>query len=425
MPETKKNIVIAGGGFGGILAAVYLDKGLKKNPAIAKNYQLILINNHHLHLYTPALYEIASIPQGKHNLEYVKSSITIPLIEIFEHRNVEWREETIISIDRTKKELAFQSGKALPYEYLILALGSETSYFNIPGAKEHGLPLKTFADAVHLRDAIENGLMSGTSHLDIVVAGAGASGVEVAAEFENFVSSIQKIGQACQVTVSLVEGSPEILPGFDAWVVQKAKKRLESLGVKIITNALITQVDKTMIRFKNGSTRPYTILVWAGGVKAASVLASMGIQLSPKGGAPINQFLEVGRSIFAVGDSAAFIHPKTGKPLPWNVPIAEAQAKTAAANIIREISGKPKLPFRPKIKYPFILAVGETYAIADLNLFHLAGFSAWILKQAIELKYLLTILPFFQAIPTWLKFMAVARSNDVRMSTKTQSPQAN
>ncbi|KKW30668.1 MAG: Pyridine nucleotide-disulfide oxidoreductase [Parcubacteria group bacterium GW2011_GWC2_52_8c] len=151
METTKKKIVIAGAGFGGITAALFLNKAFSRNPKLRREYQIIIVNNHHSHLYTPAIYEIAAIPQGRHALDYVKSSITIPLADIFHRTLVEWRERQIVAIDRIKKELRFDNDETLGYEYLVLALGAETSYFNIPGAKEHSYPLKTFADAVKLQ----------------------------------------------------------------------------------------------------------------------------------------------------------------------------------------------------------------------------------------------------------------------------------
>jgi len=123
METTKKKIVIAGAGFGGITAALFLNKAFSRNPKLRREYQIIIVNNHHSHLYTPAIYEIAAIPQGRHALDYVKSSITIPLADIFHRTLVEWRERQIVAIDRIKKELRFDNDETLGYEYLVLALG--------------------------------------------------------------------------------------------------------------------------------------------------------------------------------------------------------------------------------------------------------------------------------------------------------------
>jgi len=416
MENAKKNIVIAGAGFGGVTAALILDKAFYRNQELRDAYQLIIINNHHSHLYTAALYEIAAIPQGHHKLDYIKSSITIPLAAIFHETHVDWREREITSIDRDKKLLTFDNTEELHYEYLILALGSETSYFNIPGAKEHSFALKTFADGIKLRDRVQQLIESGDAEpLRIVIAGAGASGVEVAAEFENFICMLQKHQgkeAICKTEVMLVEATPEILPGFAPWIIEKAKKRLSHIGVQIKTGVAITAVEKDSVSLKDGTKLPFTVLVWAGGVRAASVLKTTGLALSPKGAVPVSDELETAPKVFAIGDNAACMNPATQRPLPWNVPIAEHQARTVAENIIADLCGTSRQKFVPLKNYPFILAVGRKYAIADLVYIHEWGFTAWLLKLLVELKYLLSILPILEALSTWWKYVSVARSND-------------
>ncbi|MBI2054503.1 MAG: FAD-dependent oxidoreductase [Candidatus Sungbacteria bacterium] len=418
MKAERKNIIIAGGGFGGITAALHLNRAFKRSLDLRNTYSIVLVNNSHSHLYTPALYEIAAIPRGGHGLQYVKSSITIPLTDIFHNTHVKWKENAIVNIDRQTRTLTLENGKALNYEYLILALGSETNYFETPGAKEYSFPLKTFNDAVRLRDRIQMAIESEKSPIRIAIAGAGASGVEVAAELENFICSLRvqyHVGKVCRMQIMLLEGSPEILGGFDAWVVKKARERLANIGVTIKTGALITAVSKDKITLKDNTSLSYDILIWAGGVKAASVLTTMGLTLSPKNSVPVNEFLEVEPRIYAIGDNAMFVNSDTGKPLPWNVPIAEAEARVAAKNVLADINQSKKETFRPWKKYPFILAVGRKYAIADLIYIRASGVIAWGLKLLVELRYLVFILPLASALAIWRKYVTVARSNDEKV----------
>lgn len=429
MERTKKHIIIAGGGFAGISTALYLDRHFKRNPGLETDFEILLINNHHSHLYTPALYEIAAIPQEGHVLTYVKASVAIPLADIFYDTAVDWIEDEITGFDPIKKEIRLSTGKRIQYEYLVLALGGETFYFNVQGAKEYGFPLKTFADAIRLRNRLQNAIDEGIKEIKIIVAGAGASGVEVAAEFENFICMLEDIkghGRACKIKIVLAEAGPQILAGFDEWTVRKARTRLEKLGITIMTNTEITAVNREAVTLKDGSTMTFDILVWTGGVKAAGILTTLNLPLSPRGGVIVDQHLRATERIFAVGDNAAFTDSTTGKPLPWNVPIAEAEARLAAYNIIASISGNPKKAFSPTKKYPFILAVGRKYAIADLVFFQISGVLAWCLKQVIQLKYLLFILPFTEAILTWWKYLRVSSSNDAPIKhgvLKDQSPQ--
>ncbi|MDO8600640.1 MAG: NAD(P)/FAD-dependent oxidoreductase [bacterium] len=411
----KKNIVIVGAGFGGITVALKLARNM---GGLLSDYQIILIDRHHHQLYTPALYEIASIPNENITDVALKTSILIPIADIVAGKPITALTDEIVGLAADTKKVLLKKSGALPYEFLIIALGSETNYFNIPGLTEHSLPLKNFDDALRLRNTIEEKVKK-DGHIKIVVGGAGSSGVELIAEFVNFVCAIKEkvLGgkQICNAEFLLVEGTPEILPGFDAWTIKKTKRRLARLGIRIKTSAAISAVEEREIIFKNGERESYDILCWTGGVRGPAIFSQFGFPLSQKGGLEIEETLHIkgaDRSLFAIGDNASFINPKTGKPLVWNVPIAEAEGRVVAQNIIRTIRNEPLRRFVPLKKYPFILAVGKKYAIADLLIIRICGFWGWFLKQLVELRYLLFILPIKKAIRTWLRGEKYFMSND-------------
>ena len=408
----KKNILIIGAGFGGITATLSLAKKLPKG------FSLILIDRHHHQLYTPALYEIASIPKEVSKDTMLKSSILIPLNDVVTGKSVTFISDEFIGLNANQKTVQLQKTGTLTYEYLILALGSETAYFDIPGLRQYAFPLKTFDDALRMRNAIEE-LLKKKGDINIVVGGAGSAGIEVVAEFVNFVCLMRErlmpASKKCSVFFTLVEGSPEILPGFDQWVIELTKKRLQELGVQIKTTAIISAVSADQITYKNGDAQTYDILIWTGGVKGPSLFRTIGLEVSPKDSLIVDEFLQVknfDKSIFAIGDNATVINPYTQKPLIWNVPVAEQESKAVTANILRSIAGKPLKPFSPSKKYPFILAVGKKYAIADLIIFRFWGLSGWIAKQLVELRYLLSILPLSKAFAVWWRSFNVSRAND-------------
>lgn len=411
----KKNIVILGAGFGGITAVLSL---AKKKAALGDDYEIILIDRHHHHLYTPALYEIASIPQENIADIALKTSVLIPLADIAAGKSITVLADEIMGLAPEKQEVLLKNNGVIPYAFCIVALGSETNYFGIPGLQERSFPLKTFDDAVRLRNSIEM-LVKKNDGMKIVVGGAGASGVELAAEFVNFICDIkEKIldgKKTCSVEFLLVEASPEILPGFDEKTVRKTKRRLARLGVRVKTSTAISGVEEKEIIFKNGERESYDILCWTGGVAGPAIFSQFGLPLSPKGALEIDDMLRVkgtNNSLFAIGDNALYINPKTGKPLVWNVPVAEAEGRLTVKNILRVIRGEPLKRFVPFKKYPFILAVGKKYAIADLVIIHISGFLGWFLKQLAELRYLLFILPIKKAIITWLRGERYFISND-------------
>ncbi|TSC78174.1 MAG: NADH dehydrogenase [Parcubacteria group bacterium Gr01-1014_33] len=412
----KKNIVIVGAGFAGITAALSLDAQLKKSPE-KDSFQIILIDRHHHQLYTPALYEIASIPREYARDMPLISSLLLTLSQIVQKTDIVLLCDEFIDMDTENKKIMLKEKGDLPYSTLVLALGAETNYFDIPGLEQWCIPLKTADDAVRLRNAIENTLKE-KGDLKIVIAGAGASGVELAAEFVNYVCMLkEKIlpsKKICNETILLIEASPEILPGFDAHIAELAKKRLQKLGVHIKTGTRITEVEEHSIIFKTGEKESYDILIWTGGVKGPTTLATLGLSLSPKGSLLTDEYLRVKNTYlcYAIGDNTAFTDPRTGKLLPWVVPVAEAEARHTAKNIMREISGKPLRPFRPLKRYPFVLAIGKKYAIADLIFFQCWGALGWIAKIFIELRYLLFLLPAKTAFRIWQRHVQLYRTND-------------
>lgn len=412
MATEKKHIVIVGTGFGGITA---MERLVKKLPS---DFSLILIDRHHHQLYTPALYEIASVPREMTEDNILRSSILLPIKDMIKGKSVTHVTDEFIGLNPTLKTIQLRNTGTLAYEYLILALGSETSYFDIPGLREYGLPLKTFDDAIRMRNTIEK-LLKERRELLIAVGGAGSAGVELVAEFVNFICITQKKllpdAKKCSVFFTIIEAAPDILPGFEPWVIALTKKRLRDLGVSIKTNATIVSVSETQITFKNGETLPRDILIWTGGVKGPTLFRSLGLEVSPKDSLIVDEYLRVkepNRAIFAIGDNATCMNPFTQKPIVWNVPAAEQEAKIVAMNILRAIAGKPLIHFNPSKRYPFVLAVGKKYAIADLIIFRFWGLSGWIAKQLIGLRYALSVLPLKKAILLWWRSVFVSQVND-------------
>lgn len=419
--------MIAGAGFGGMTAALKLERQLRNHP----DWNIVLIDKNTYQLYTPALYEIAAIPKEEVDPTGLQSAIAIPIADIIAGKKITFVHGEVEHVDREKRSVRIREDHEFQYAFLILALGSETNYFDIPGLREHALPLKRFEDAVRIRNEIERVLME-RRELTLVVGGAGATGVELTAEFSNFIcylvmaspdplrSGTERIlsGSArrrhslwrrtagslgrnptCPVRLVLIETSDTVLPGFDRRTRQCASKRLAKLGIEIHTSTRITSVTPKEILTNDTRTIPYDILVWTGGVMGNPSYA-------------VNEFLQINDYAFAVGDAAGFIDAQTGKMLPHSVPVAEAEARAVAKNIVRQIKGKPKIPFRPSKRYPYILAVGRKYAIADLIFVRFRGFAGWCAKLLVELRYLIFILPFPQAIRVWLKSIRVYTSND-------------
>lgn len=409
----KKNIVILGAGFAGITAALELSKKLARF-SLEHAYSLILINETPYHLFTPYLYEIASIPKSEASAVDLKSIACIPIEDIIAKTAIIFLQEQAVLINRFSKTVYFSDNRALDYEYLVIAAGAMITALGIPGISEYGHFLKTFTDAIALRNKIEE-LVAHKKEIRIVLAGAGPTGIELAAECYKYLCFLQKrSAQKCDAHVELIEAADTILPGFPEITVRIVKKRLHSYGVNVRTHAPVIKISDTEVFLEDGSRIHYDLFIWSGGVIGAPILKTLNISLTKKNAVQVNQFLQLpdDPSVFVVGDNAACIHAKTKRPLSWNVPVAELEGRSAAKNIIRIILQKPITPFKPRAMYPYVLTVGGTFAVADLIFIHFSNVLAWILKQLIELRYFLTILPYRKALPLWLRALRHVHSND-------------
>ncbi len=412
METERQNIIIVGAGFGGITALLKLHKLLKRRGLLDR-YRLVLISKTGHHLLTPALYEIAAIPRDEAGAQALKSTLCIPVEEIIARTpGTKFVDEAITGLDSEARTVTLTRGEKVPFAYAVLAIGAETNFFNVPGLKEHAYPLKTFADAVRLKNRIEELATHGT--IRIIVGGAGATGVELSAELSKYCRYLRRrtLSGKCEFEVTLVEALGEILPGFSPQVIGKARSRLARLGVRVRANSRIQRVTASEIIFQDVPAIRYDVLVWSGGIGPPEVLARLGLERDGRGWLTVNEFLQARPGIYALGDCVSFRHPQTGTPLPKNVPVAEAQARLAARNVVSEItSGRPQ-PFRPLTQYPYILSVGGKYALTDLIILRFSGLLGWLLKQLVELRYLSFLLPWPKAINIWLRGIYYYTRND-------------
>ena len=183
LANNKKNIVILGVGFGGVACAIKLNKLMRQRPALLRDFNIVLVDKKNYHLYTPALYEVASSAADDGTPLNLKKVIVTPLEEITRGTSIKFIQGTAIKVDVAKKEVRFDDDTVMEYEHLVLALGSEPAYFNITGLKEYSIHLKSFENAIHIRSVIrkkyeekQNG-----AEINIIVGGAGPAGTELSA----------------------------------------------------------------------------------------------------------------------------------------------------------------------------------------------------------------------------------------------------
>lgn len=425
-----KRIVILGAGFGGIKTAFSLCKKLRRLN-LEEKYELILVDKNQYHTYTPTLYEAATTSKDQANHLELKKIVTFDLKTIFQNKKVSILNATVVQLDLTDGDIHFQSGEKLKFDYLVLAMGSETNYFNIPGLKGNSLALKTFKDAIAIRDVIWNKVDEGVPKdgLKIVIGGGGSTGVELAGEIKSWLCELDEEYKKCPASLTIIEGQPNILPGFNEKVIQKVTRRLKEIEIGLVLNELVESVEPKKIRLKSGRLIDFDIFIWTGGVKAISLIGDLPLHKEPKGRVqtteemeclPQSPDLRLYGQIYGLGDAICFYDPTTNRPIPLLAEAAIQEAEIIAHNIIEVIKFNEGLSknvrhkkYLPNHEYPYIIPVGGKYAVAKIGPLIIWGLPGWVLKGLVELYYLLfNVLPSFQALKIWLKGLWIFMKND-------------
>ncbi|GIT97288.1 NAD(P)/FAD-dependent oxidoreductase [Sulfurovum sp. TSL1] len=382
-----KKVLVIGGGYGGLRAI----ETLSKYPDI--DITLIDKNPYH-YLQTEAYGYIAG--------QFDMHDIAIDLYnwcEGFKER-VAFIHKEVTSIDFERKSVHLD-GRDLFYDYLIIATGAQTNFLScIEGLIEYSHGVKNLERAHNFRIKFENLIYKKLQHqegaidgeLNIVVGGAGLSGVEVAAEMAYVLENYSKtIGDtAKEIHIYLIDASDTILPGMGQYSIDNTKKRLEALGVKILTSTFIHTVDTTHVHFKNGEKLPYSFMIFTGGIKASSLTDTIENEKNR-----INQLIaspelnvQGKKEVFAIGDCVE-IRDAEGNILPPTAQIAEKSAEYVAKTIRQRMDGVPSQPFDAGVSGVFI-ALGGKYAVGEMfQYIKVKGYIAYVVKKAITHAYYL------------------------------------
>jgi NADH dehydrogenase len=425
---TKNNIVIVGGGFGGIRAALALGRMLKRDKALAQENEITLIDQKNYHLFTPALYEIAAARRRDAAAFALKSAVAIPFETIFRNLPIAFAQGRITRIELEPQELFFADGARLPWHILVLAPGAETNFFNLPGVREESIAFKGLEDAVQIRNTLAERFdmaLGARRPCRVVIGGAGLTGVELAGEITSYLTKLARMRPRYQrkafkhpFRVILVEGAHDILPGFQAPIIAWTKKRLFKIGVEIKTGQRITRATAMKIILEKEELA-HDVFIWAGGVKTHTLLGHAAFEHDAGQHLLVDDHLRArfdakrgGESpIYVVGDGCCFVSPGTNQPLPGMALVAEHQGSYAADAIYARLYGKIPRPYIPP-RIRFVMPIGSKWAIADLGFIRMKGFSGWILKQLVMLKHLTSVLPWWRGARMWLKAVLIFSRND-------------
>ena len=392
-----QHIVILGGGFAGVAAGISLTKHK------LADIKVTLIDIHSYHLFTPSLYEAATS-------ETPTKNIAIPFKEIFDGK-MELIQDIVTNIDTAKKVITTDKKLQIQYDYLLITLGSETAFHHIEGLKENAISLKTLEEAVAIKDKIK--LMccqegKCNKKIKVVIGGGGFSGTELAEELLTYNEKLAKqhhLAKDC-MDITIIQGSDRLLKELDTHVSDLAQKRINNPQVHFAFGGHIAKVTKSSIFTDNKKKYPFDIFIWTGGVTANHIIKDSKIPVTPHNQIEVNDFLQADKldHVFAAGDVAQYIDPKTQKSAPGVAQVAEEQGAAAGENIFRMIAKKPLVKYNYR-HFGYIVPMRGRFASAELMYgIHLDGFLGWVLQQLVFLRYMLGILPFWKAFRKWNTF---------------------
>lgn len=420
--KRKPRIVIIGGGFGGVRAALDLRR------RAAADCEVTLIDRNAYHSYTSDYYEMATFFLSERERwnaaeEWMsaRGSIAIPFMDIFGANNGGFRfirgEVERILLDR--RRVLLHSGKKVSYNWLIFAPGSETNYFHISRLAELSHALKTVSESLNVRVAVDELFLRVPKHevIRILIGGGGFTGCELAGELVGYCKKLAVLHghPAENIAIEIVEGSGMLLGGAGRWIRQRALSRLKTLGVGVTLRALIKRVEPGRVFIEGGKTpRPFHLLIWAAGIRGSRLTERLeGEVVLEKGCVAVDEYLRIPahKNVFVVGDVAGCVNPKTGIAAVKTAQAAIAEGKYAAHTLIRLLRGHKVFP-APIFKNKYLIPLGGRYALADLGSMRLEGVLAWALKRLAALRYFLSILSPRYALTIWARGVKLYVKND-------------
>ena len=380
MPSsTRPRVVILGAGFGGLGAA----------KALAGKADVTLVDRHNFQTFLPLLYQVSTAGLAADHVVH-------PVRGALRDTGIKFRMGSPISVDHKNKSVKLDSSETLEFDHLIVALGSSTADFGVPGVSEHGLGMKSVHEALMIRAEVMRRFedlcrFEDNTRLSIAVVGGGPTGVEMAgalAELKRGPLKNDMAHAAEHMDIYLIEAGPRILPMFSEKLSARAESDLHKLGVFVKTNTSVREIKSRQIIVKTGEPIPAEVTIWAAGVKGEPTAGLLNL---PIAGTRIDtdENLEVNHypNIWAIGDINGS-KGKDGRFYPMVAPVALQQGKWVAKQILRKHEGKALKPFKYRDKGS-MATIGRHKAVVEVRNFRMTGPLAWFAWLFLHLFYLL------------------------------------
>jgi NADH:ubiquinone reductase (H+-translocating) len=394
------DIVILGAGYGGISCAARLARLFRRDPDV----RLHLVDRHTYHLLETRLHERA----------VREAEVTVPIARFLARRptlTFHLGEVTRIDLDNKRVEIDFGT-RMLAWDHLVIALGSKTNFYQIPGLEQHAFQLKELDDSERIRAHTERMFARAASEPDgekrrellrVVIGGGGLTGVELATEMaERFDALARQYNiDPVEPEMILIEAADRVLPSLDGRQVATSVEAMQAIGVQILTGTRVRgmeQRDSRLVVLRDGGDPiPTRTMIWTGGIRISDLVRRSGAQTGAQGRVLVDSHLQVlgYPGVFAIGDNALAINPDTGTVVPTAAQFALQQGYLTASNIHRLVTGRPMRAYTPKVLGE-VVSLGRHLAIGWASLplagrVRFFGFLASLVKRAIAERHLVLL----------------------------------
>lgn len=339
-------VVVLGAGYAGAGAVQTLEDELEDARITwisDTDYHLVLHESHRV-IRNPGVQEHIKIP-----VEEIKSPST------------RFIEGEVTDVDTDERVVSLDDGTNVEYDYVLVALGSSTAYYGIPGLDEHSLTLKSLDDALEIHRSVKEAAAEATREdpAQIAIGGAGLSGIQSAGEIAEF-----RDAHNAPIEISLIEALPEIMPGQDPELQGAVKKRLQEKDIEIFTDDPITEADEDAIHFDEGEPLEYDVFVWTGGITGREALEGANVEKEHNRVVAESTFQTSDDRVFAIGDSAVIDQGEA--PAPPTAQAAWQAAELVGENVSRAIEGRPLKTWTYKDKGTLI-SIGDEAVANDIQ----------------------------------------------------------